>query len=741
MPKNNQNMYLPDFEHDACGIGLIANVKRDRSHLLVSDAIQMLENMEHRGGCGAEPETGDGAGILTEIPFDLLSSELESEGIKAEAGQFGLGMIFLPKPAWEEVLAEFQHLAIEMGFDVFHKRDVPVDNLNVGPTARENEPKIVQLFLRHGTLSSSELERKLYILKKHASHQIIKEHPDFYISSLSTTQIIYKGQLRTDQLKRYYKDLQNQQFQSAFAIIHSRFSTNTFPKWSLAQPFRYIAHNGEINTIKGNINKMKGKEALLESPYFTKSEIEKLLPICDESLSDSANFDELLELLVMGGRSLPHALMMLVPEAWQYNNQMDDRTKAFYKYNASIMEPWDGPAALCFTDGNQIGATLDRNGLRPCRYTVTHDNRLIVASETGALPIDQKLVKSKGRLQPGKMIVVDLEKGLIKFDEEIKEEIATKKPYGEWVNKHRIKLKSLPGPFSDPSFIPKEKLRELQVINGYTSELLEKILIPMGLEGKEPIGSMGLEIPLASLSRFSQHPANYLKQIFAQVSNPPIDPIRERLVMSLFTRVGDGKNILSEEPQHCHQVHITRPVLRPSTFQKVLELTSQGFEHQFVDILFHRDESLEQGIDRVCAEAEQAVRSGANILILSDQKADEDHMPISSLFATGAIQHHLISKKLRANTSLIVQAADVVEVHHFATLIGYGASAVMPYLAFSELKDFAEEKGIDFNEVSDNYVRAIGKGLLKIMSKMGISTLQSYQAAQILNQWGCPQVW
>lgn len=736
MLESNQNMYLPDFEHDACGIGLIANVKRDRSHGIVSDAIQMLENMEHRGGCGAEPETGDGAGILTEIPFSLFSDELRVEKIELSAGQFGVGMIFLPKPAWEEVLTRFEAMSVEMGFDLFHQRDVPVDNLTIGPTARENEPKIVQLFFRHTNLSDLELERKLYVLKKHASHQLIKEHPEFYISSLSTTQIIYKGQLRTDQLKRYYKDLQDPQYQSAFAIIHSRFSTNTFPKWSLAQPFRYIAHNGEINTIKGNINKMKGKEALLESPHFSKEDIEKLLPICDESLSDSANFDELLELLVMGGRTLPHALMMLVPEAWQYNNQMDDRTKAFYKYNASIMEPWDGPAALCFTDGKQIGATLDRNGLRPCRYTITSDDRLVIASETGALPIDQKLVKSKGRLQPGRMIVADLEKGLIRFDEEIKEQVATQKPYGEWVNKHRIKLKSLPGPFSDPTFIPKEKLKELQVINGYTSELLEKILIPMGLEGKEPIGSMGLEIPLASLSKFSQHPANYLKQIFAQVSNPPIDPIRERLVMSLFTRVGDGKNILSEEPEHCHQVHITRPVLRPSTFQKVLELTNQGFEHHFVDILFHKDESLESGIDRVCAEAEKAVRDGANILILTDQKADENHMPISSLFATGAIQHYLIAKKLRANTSIIVQAADVVEVHHFATLIGYGASAVMPYLAFSELKDFAEEKEIDFNVVSDNYVRAIGKGLLKIMSKMGISTLQSYQAAQIFESVG-----
>lgn len=736
MSKSNQNMYLPDFEHDACGIGLIANIKRVRSHVIVSDAIQMLENMEHRGGCGAEPETGDGAGIMTEIPFGLFSDEAADQKIELQPGEFGVGMIFFPKPSWEEVLAQFQALATEMEFEVFYQRDVPVDNLNVGPTARENEPKIIQLFLRHSDLNGDNLERKLYVLKKYASHHITAQHPDFYISSLSTTQIVYKGQLRTDQLKLYYKDLQNGNYHSAFAIIHSRFSTNTFPKWSLAQPFRYVAHNGEINTIKGNVNKMKGKEALLECPYFTKEEITKLLPICEEGLSDSANLDELLELLVMGGKSLPHALMMLVPEAWQYNNQMDDKTKAFYKYNASIMEPWDGPAALCFTDGHLIGATLDRNGLRPCRYTVTHDDRLIVASETGAHPIDQKLVKTKGRLQPGKMIIADLDRGEIKFDQEIKDEVSSTQPYGEWVNKHRIKLRSMPGPFSDPILIPKDKLKKLQIVNGYTTELLEKVLIPMGLEGKEPIGSMGLEVPLASLSKFPQHPSNYLKQIFAQVSNPPIDPIRERLVMSLFTRVGEGKNILSEEPEHCHQVHITRPVLRPSTFQKVLELTNQGFSHHVVDILFQKEETLEAGIDRICLEAEKAVNNGANILILSDQRVDETHLPIPSLFATGAIQHHLIAQKLRAKTSLIVQAADVVEVHHFATLIGYGASAVMPYLAFSELKDLAREKGFDFNEVSDNYVRAIGKGLLKIMSKMGISTLQSYQAAQIFEALG-----
>ena len=730
-------MYLPEFEHDACGIGLLANIKRMRSHQLVDDAILMLEKMEHRGGCGAEPETGDGAGILIELPQNLFESDFrKSDKTLPERGTYGVTMMFLPKPVWKECLSKFKTLASEMGFDVLHERIVPVDNRHIGLAARDNEPKIMQVFLSQEKLHGSTLERKLYVLKKYATKILNDEYDDFYISSLSTTQIVYKGQLRTDQLKAYYKDLQNEELTSAFAIIHSRFSTNTFPKWSLAQPFRYIAHNGEINTIRGNINKMKSKEVLMESTLFTEDELNKLLPICDMAWSDSANLDELIELLVMGGRSLPHAMMMLVPEAWQYNTQMDEKIKSFYKYSASIMEPWDGPAALCFTDGVLIGASLDRNGLRPCRYTITFDDRLIIASETGALPVDQKLVKEKGRIQPGKMLLADLQTGKIKHDQEIKEEVASTHPYDTWLDRNRIKLRTLPGPFADPKFVPADQVEKLKIANGYTIEDLEKIVIPMALEGKEPIGSMGLEVPLAGLSKFPQHTANYLKQIFAQVSNPPIDPIRERLVMSLFTRLGEGRNILSEEPKHAHQVHITRPVLRPSTFQKVLELDRQGFKHKVVHTTFSQDEKLKDALHRVSKEAEELVREGAEILILSDRVTTSDKLPIPSLLALGAIHHYLIDQKLRASTSLIVHAADVVEVHHFATLIGYGASAVMPYLVFSDLKRYADERNIDFDEISNNYVEAVGKGLLKIMSKMGISTLQSYQAAQIFEAVG-----
>jgi len=417
-------MYESSLEHDACGIGFIANTNGKRNHTTVNDALLMLENMEHRGGVGAEPETGDGAGIMTEIPFDFFDHELVEHKAILTPRSYGVAMLFLPKPQWEESLNSFIEIAKSFHFEVFTTREVPVDSLHVGPTARANEPHIVQVFLKQGDLAEKELERKLYILNKYASHRLSEKFDDFYITSLSCYKIIYKGQLRTDQLRDYYLDLQNELYKSAFSIVHSRFSTNTFPKWSLAQPFRYIAHNGEINTIRGNVNRMKSKEMLLESPLFTKDEIKKLLPICDASFSDSSNLDEVVELLVMGGRSLPHAMMMLVPETWQYNNNMDEKTKAFYKYNASIMEPWDGPAALCFTDGEVIGATLDRNGLRPCRYTLTYDDRLIVGSETGALPVNQKMIKEKGRLQPGKMILADLENGVVKFDKELKAEVA-----------------------------------------------------------------------------------------------------------------------------------------------------------------------------------------------------------------------------------------------------------------------------------------------------------------------------
>lgn len=728
-------MYLPQFEHDACGIGLIAQIKNEPSHSILSDALLMLENMEHRGGCGAEPETGDGAGVMTGVPHELFRDELAENN--AELPElYGLGMLFLPKPFWEECLMQFNAIVKEHGFEIFYTRNVPVNNLFTGPSARETEPKIIQVFLKSEQANQKLLEKDLYILKKNSSHRLEQRFTQFYVASLSSKKIVYKGQLRTDQLRNYYLDLQNQSYKTSFAIIHSRFSTNTLPKWSLAQPFRYLAHNGEINTIRGNVNNMKSKEALMQSELFTREDLKKIYPICDHKFSDSANLDEVLELMVVSGRSIAKSIMTLIPEAWQYNKKMDENTSAFYKYSASIMEPWDGPAALCFTDGNEIGAALDRNGLRPCRYTVTFDDRFVVSSETGALPIEPKLVKENGHLRPGHMILVNLEQGILKYNDAVKKEVVDTHQYANWIKKHRIKLRTMPGPFTDPESLNPQQIKIAQTVHGQTVEELEKVLLPMGTMGKEPIGSMGLDIPMSAMSEKRQHISSYFKQIFAQVSNPPIDPIRERLVMSLFTRIGQGNNLLQEEAEHCHQVHITRPVLRPNTFQKVLELVNHGFQHRFIDIVFNKNQSLEQGIDALCMAAEKAVNEGVNILILTDKNVDESKMPIPSLMATGAVHQYLINKKLRAKTSLIVHAADVFEVHHYATLIGYGASGVAPYLTMDILQSHAAKNNLDFAELSDNYVQSVGKGLLKIMSKMGISTLQSYSGAQIFEALG-----
>jgi glutamate synthase (NADPH/NADH) large chain len=739
--QSEQGMYLPQYEHDACGIGLITNIKKQRSHKIVRDGLLMLQNMEHRGGCGAEPETGDGAGITIEIPFDLFENEAEKSGLKLpEQNTYGVGVIFYPKDSGANKICRslLHRYASELSLNIIWERPVPVDNTFAGPSAQDTEPYMEHLFISgDSSWDNALLERKLYLFKKYVSREIQNKGFDgFYMASLSTKQIVYKGQLRTDQLSQYFLDLSSDLLVSCYSIVHSRFSTNTFPKWSLAQPFRYIAHNGEINTIRGNVNKMKAKEALLASPYFTEEEVAKLLPICDLKFSDSANLDELIELLIMSGRSLPHALMMLIPEAWELNKQMDESRKAFFKYHASMMEPWDGPAAVCFSDGNLIGATLDRNGLRPCRYIITHDDRLIISSEVGAVFIDPSLIKEKGRLEPGKMLLADLSEGKIYHDEEIKKIVTEKQPYSNWIKQNRIKLKYLIGSKNEPDFIDQDKLKYYQNLAGYTEEDLKMILMSMAVNGKEPIGSMGSDVPLAVFSKMPQHPANFLKQMFAQVSNPPIDSLRERLVMSLFTRVGENKNILIETPEHCRQVHITQPVLKPSMFQKILELTNQGFDHQILDATFSEDESLLDGLNRICDVALDATQKGTKIMIISDELMGEGKMPIPSLIATGAIQHHLIKHKVRAKTSLIVKGADIIETHHFAAIIGYGASGVYPYLAFNSLKMLKDSSAFEFEELCDNYTAAVGNGLLKIMSKMGISTLQSYQGSQIFEAVG-----
>ncbi|MDW3651151.1 MAG: glutamate synthase large subunit [Bacteroidia bacterium] len=745
------SLYHPSFEHDACGIGFVAHLKGEKSHQNVADALLMLENMEHRGACGYDPQTGDGAGILIQVPdrfFRELSVEMEFH--LPEFGKYGVGVIFFPKDQEqrEEARLILNKTLQELGFSLLAYRKLPTlaEEAQIGASALEKEPQIEHLFLKgQETWDKETLERKLFILRRVASHTINRSieniGDDFYIASISYKTIIYKGQFRTDQVGAYFPDLQDERVESALALVHSRFSTNTFPKWRLAQPFRYIAHNGEINTIKGNVNWMKAKEFLMESPLFTREEMAAMQPICDPKQSDSRNLDSIVEFLVMSGRSLPHVMMMLIPEAWQGNEQMDPVRKAFYEYHATLMEPWDGPASICFTDGNIVGATLDRNGLRPSRYAVTSDDRLIMSSEAGALKLDPEKVIKKGRLQPGKIFVADLSQGRIISDEELKADICSRKPYQEWLDEHKETLANLPKQNHKEPYAPfKGDILQQQQLFGITSEELKVVLGPMGKAGKEPIGSMGSDTPLAALSDQSQHISNYFKQLFAQVSNPPIDPIREKMVMSLQTWIGGAKNVLAETPQQCKHIAINNPVLSNSDLHKIRHINHRDYMARTVDLVFGLDEKLEDAIKRICKEAHDALKRGANILIMSDRKAGEKKAPVPALMAAAAIHHYLIKENIRHVTALIVESADVREVHHFATLIGYGSIAVNPYLAFDSLSHLQKThpafKGYSEKQLHKNYTNAIQKGLLKVFSKMGISTLQSYHGAQIFEILG-----
>ena len=753
------SLYDPAFEHDACGIGFVAHLKGQKSHSVVEDAIIMLQNMEHRGGCGCDPDSGDGAGIMVQKPHAFFQEVLEPSINLPGFNEYGVAMIFFPhhEDRKEACRAIFNEVMDELGLKLLGYRKVPTNNQSLGRASLSVEHSVEQAFITFKEPVSDDpmaLERRLFVLKSYASHTIHHQVPDtvdrFYVASCSYNTIVYKGQLTTFQLRPYYIDLQASNFESALALVHSRFSTNTLPKWKLAQPFRYIAHNGEINTIRGNVNWMRSKEVLLESTLFTEKELEMILPICDASRSDSANLDNIVELLYLGGRSLPHVMMMLIPEAWQGNDLMSTEKKAFYKYHASMMEPWDGPASICFTDGNLVGATLDRNGLRPSRYLLTEDDKLVMSSEAGALPVDESKVILKGRLQPGKMFVANLEEGRIISDEELKQDICSQQPYAAWLKEHRYRLSELPPPLhvngQDKKASDALPLLTRQLALGYTTEDLKVILGPMVDKAKEPLGSMGVDIPLAVLSDHSQHLSNYFKQLFAQVSNPPIDPIREELVMSLFTSVGGTKNILTATPQHCHQISMKQPVLRNEQLKKLKYISLPGFRSQTLDTIFPASGeigALEQAIDALCDQAEQAVRDGANILILSDRAFDKEQAPIPSLLATGAVHHHLIRSGLRTQTSLVVEAGDVRETHHFATLIGYGAHAVNPYLALESIADI-RNRGLLHHEAEEEklykrYTKGITSGLLKIFSKMGISTLQSYHGAQIFEALGVSQ--
>ncbi|PZX58043.1 glutamate synthase large subunit [Algoriphagus chordae] len=746
-----EGLYRSEFEHDSCGIGAVVDLSAVPSHETISDALYMLSNMEHRGGRGSDPKTGDGAGVLIQVPHQFLKDITARTEIELpEAGSYGVGMTFFPKnkQLFHRSKELLNQLIEELDFELIGYRSVPVDETVPGSGALEVMPNIEQLFVKHKKgLTGIELERKLYVLRNYSTSEINTKIPgvnqSFYFASLSSQTLIYKGQLRTDQVLAFYKDLQNSKIESAFAIVHSRFSTNTFPNWRLAQPFRFLSHNGEINTIKGNLNKMKSKENLMKSKYFTDEELSRLMPITDKHKSDSANLDAMVELLTLSGRSLPHAMMMLVPEAWQDNEVMDRDRKSFYKFHASLVEPWDGPAALLFTDGKSVGATLDRNGLRPLRYFITKDQRLILSSEAGALPIREATILEKGRISPGRMIWADLEKGRVVFDEEVKGEICVKQPYEQWVADQRIKLRLEDAPVTLTHPYSTENIKKQQTIFGYTSEELKVVLSPMGNTAYEPIGSMGADTPLAVLSKESQHISNYFKQLFAQVSNPPIDPIRERLVMSLFTRLGVGQNILEESPKHTRQIHISQPVLLNEDLEKVKNMEGQGYRCATLTSHFiadHKPGRLLEALDQLCDEAEKAINEGKNVIIISDRNSTVEYAPIPSLLAIGAVHHHLVRKKIRTSAGLVLESGDIRETHHFATAIGYGASAINPYMALESLLNMFEKSELpnakDQKTVFSNYQSAIGKGLLKVLSKMGISTLQSYQSAQIFEALG-----
>ena len=752
MDMGQKGLYVPQLEKDSCGIGMIANLDGRKTHETVENALSMLKNMEHRGACGCEPDTGDGAGILIQMPHEFFKHKTKELGFELpEFGQYGVGVIFFPKDRnlRRQCRVLFNDYIDDLGFEVLGYRKVPTDNEAIGESALAVEPRMEHVFVKASEeWDNKTLERKLFILRKFSVHNIHTTFPQsvnaFYIASFSYKTIVYKGQLTTFQLRAYFPDLHDERVKSAIAMVHSRFSTNTVPQWRLAQPFRYIAHNGEINTITGNVNWWRAKEKQLEAELFTEQEMELILPVIGQGLSDSACFDNVLEYMVLSGRSLPTALMMMIPEAWQDDPDMPDYKKAFYQYHENLMESWDGPASVVFTDGILVGATLDRNGLRPSRYLVTDDNTLILASEAGALEVDQSKIIYKGRLQPGKMLIVDIDEQRIVGDEELKKTICTRLPYRKWLDENQLTLDDLPkiDNLRAQVRIDDKTLFRNQQIFGYTKEDIKYLLEPIIEQSKDPIGSMGIDTPLAVLSHQSQHLANYFKQLFAQVTNPPIDPIRERSVMSLHMLLGGMRDIAKPRALNSKAIRLEHPVLSNEDLCKVKYLNHPDFSAGIINIVFQADGQkgrLKAAIEHICATAEDLARNGVEMLVLSDRSANGKLAPIPSLLAVGAVHHHLIKEGLRANTSLIVEAGDVRETHHFATLIGFGASAINPYMAFSSLAGL-KKKGLFPNlgyfDIYKIYQKAISKGLLKIMSKIGISMLQAYQGAQIFEILG-----
>ena len=738
-----QGLYDPQFEHDACGVGFIVHKTGKKSHDIVEQALTILLNLDHRGACGAEKNTGDGAGILCQIP-DLFFRKVTSNlGFTLPAaGQYGVGMLYTAPDA--EIRGksrqEFEKIAAEEGLKVLGWRDVPTDNSSLGNSAKSTEPFIEQVFIERDANLSDDLafERKLYVIRKrsHLSRQSFNRY--WYPCSISSRTIVYKGQLMPVQVGDYFPDLHDPDFQSALGLVHSRFSTNTFPSWERAHPYRYIAHNGEINTLRGNINWMHARQSMFASPLFGE-DIKKIQPVINIEGSDSLIFDNALELMVLSGRSLPHAVMMMIPEPWAAHESMSDEKKAFYEYHSCLMEPWDGPASIAFTDGTMMGAVLDRNGLRPSRYYVTKDDLVIMASEAGVLPIEPERVAFKGRLQPGRMFLVDMKEGRIVADEEIKEGIAKAHPYRQWLNENLVNLDDLPAVETAPPETAVSLIQQ-QTAFGYTFEELRLLLAPMGRDGVEAVGSMGSDTPLAVLSDRPKLLYDYFQQLFAQVTNPPIDSIREEIITSPITTIGAERNLLDPQPESCHLIKLNSPILTNAQLAR-LQGNSE-FNTVTIPILFDPTsgvEGMRSTIEAICQEVDEAILAGASIIILSDRGIDKNHAPIPSLLAVAGLHHHLIRQGTRTRVGLVLESGEPREVHHYALLLGYGCGAINPYLAFATLGSMIEEGllvGVDHPTACKNYIKAATKGVIKVASKIGISTLQSYRGAQIFEAIG-----
>jgi glutamate synthase domain-containing protein 2/glutamate synthase domain-containing protein 1/glutamate synthase domain-containing protein 3 len=754
IPKK-QGLYDPQYEHDACGIGFVANILGEKSHSIVRDGVDILTNLTHRGARGAEENTGDGAGILVQIPHAFLQKKVARRGFTLpEPGQYGVGVLYMPPDATHRraLEIEFANIVAAEGQKVLGWRSVPVKNAALGDTAKRSEPKMRLVFIARNSSITDDMafERKLYVIRKRAESEIhysaqFEGGEYFYVPSLSYKTMIYKGMFVSDQLDAYFPDLADPDFVSAIALVHSRFSTNTFPNWERAHPYRYIIHNGEINTLRGNVNWLRAQEEMFESELFG-SDIKKVLPIIQPDGSDTAMFDNTLEFLVMAGRSLPHALMMMIPEPWSNHLTMNDDKKAFYEYHANLMEPWDGPAAIGFSDGIVIGALLDRNGLRPARYCITKDNKVVLSSEVGVLPIAPENIAYNGRLEPGKMFLVDTAQGRIISDDELKTQITTEHPYRDWLNKYQVRLADLPPVPSDK--IPQlesDTIFQRQEVFGYTDEDLRVILGPMAENGIEPIGSMGNDAALAVLSNKPKLLYNYFKQLFAQVTNPPIDAIREEIVIATEVMVGAESNLLKPTAQSCHQIRLDYPILTNEELAQIRHSRIPGFVTATLPIVFRADSGgagLLQGLEELFQAADSAIARGMNMLILSDRDVSAEQSPIPALLAVAGLHHHLVRQGTRTKIGLILESGEPREVHHFAALIGYGATAINPYLSFESIENMIDQGvllGIDHKKAIKNYVKAAIKGIVKTTSKMGISTIQSYCGAQIFEALGIHQ--